>query len=68
MTTPIKTIGENNRTNLQPTEAELEKAKDLIAKGKSQAKLNPSQTPQQAWSKFTQVRNKIRQFVENQDS
>ena len=60
-------IEESSGLNPKPTPEELAKAKELIAKGKSKAKVNPAKTPQQAWSKFKTTRNKIRQFVEAQD-
>ena len=48
-----------------PTEAELEKAREIVAKGKKRAKLNRSKSPQEAWAKFDEVRGKIRESVNN---
>ena len=65
MSTPTQDI---YQLNPKPKSAELEKARELIARGKSQAKSNRSKTPLEAWKKFERVRVEIREFVENQDN
>lgn len=54
-------------TYSKPTEAELVKAREIIAEAKKKAKLNRAKSPQQAWARFDEVRNKIRDYVNNNE-
>ena len=62
----VSTHQDNYETFPKPTEAELEKAREIIAKGKLKAKLNRSKTPEEARLKFENVRKKIINSVNNQ--
>jgi hypothetical protein len=61
----VSTYQDNYETYPLPTEAELEKAREIVAKGKKRAKFNRSKSPQEAWAKFDEVRRKIRESVNN---
>ena len=60
----LVTYQESYKTYPKPTEAELAKARELIAKGKLRAKLNRSKSPTEAWAKFDEVRRNIREESE----
>lgn len=45
--------------NPPPTEEELKKAKELVNKGKIQAKLNRAKNSQEAWKKLLMILEKI---------
>ncbi len=51
--------------NPPPTEEEIKNAERIIAEAKKRAKLNRAKSPQQAWEKFDEVRDKIRDYVNN---
>lgn len=52
--------------NPQPTEAELVKAREIIAEAKKKAKLNRPQNSQQAWENLESAIKEIREdFVNN---
>ncbi len=51
--------------NPPPTEEEIKNAERIIAEAKKRAKLNRAKSPLQAWEKFDEVRDKIRDYVNN---
>jgi vacuolar-type H+-ATPase subunit H len=62
----VSTYQDNYETYPLPTEAELEKAREIIAKRKLKAKLNRSKTLEEARAKFENVRKKIINSLNNQ--
>lgn len=58
---------ENYEAYPKATEAELEKIRQIRVEAKKRSLANPPKTAQEAWAKFDEVRNKIREFVNNSD-
>lgn len=53
--------------NPPPTEEELVKTREMIAEAKKRARLNPAKNPQEAWARFDEVRDKMRDYVSVHD-
>lgn len=61
----VSTYQESYETYPKPTEAELVKAREIIAEAKKRVKANPPKTAKEAWAKFEEVREKIIESVNN---